>query len=197
MDGLSGVLLEMQPLDTDRKNIAVVRLNLDGALADDRVLVLRDLIALREIGIEVILAVETRHQIDGRIQAKAGADRLFDTKPVEHRKHARKRCVDQRDVGVRIGAESGRSTRKQLGAGCDLGMDLEPHHNLPVACRSGNEIGSAHHPVRPQVHPSGPDARAARLSRRFSDPLNTEPIKPACRRSVALARFAGARHPAR
>jgi hypothetical protein len=35
-----------------------VDVDLDFALADNRVLVLRDLIALRQVGIEIVLAVE-------------------------------------------------------------------------------------------------------------------------------------------
>jgi hypothetical protein len=48
------------------------------ALADDRVLELADLIALRQVGIEVVLAVEARPQIDLRLEAQAGAHGLLD-----------------------------------------------------------------------------------------------------------------------
>ena len=48
------------------------------ALADDRLLVLRDLIALRQVGIEVVLAVEAAPEVDLRLEAEAGADRLRD-----------------------------------------------------------------------------------------------------------------------
>ena len=43
----------------------------DLALADDRVLVLADLIALRQVGIEVVLPVEVALQVDLRLQAEA------------------------------------------------------------------------------------------------------------------------------
>jgi hypothetical protein len=62
---LAGVLLQMQALDAD---LDVLELALairperdhDLALADDRVLELADLVALRQVGIEVVLAVEDR-----------------------------------------------------------------------------------------------------------------------------------------
>ena len=57
---LAGVLLEMQPLDADRD--ASRRRGIDHhlALAHHRRLVLADLIALRQIGIEIVLPVEHR-----------------------------------------------------------------------------------------------------------------------------------------
>ena len=57
---LAGVLLEMQPLDADGDGLAVRHVDRDLALADDRRLVLADLIALRQIGIEIVLPVEHR-----------------------------------------------------------------------------------------------------------------------------------------
>ena len=57
---LAGVLLEMQPLDADGDGLAVGQIDDDLALADDRRLVLADLIALRQVGIEIVLAVEDR-----------------------------------------------------------------------------------------------------------------------------------------
>ena len=61
---LAGVLLQMQPLDADRDVFAVSQFDDDLALAHDRRLILADLIALRQIWIEVVLAVEHRAQID-------------------------------------------------------------------------------------------------------------------------------------
>ncbi len=60
MHQLAGILFEMQTLDADGDGLAVGQLNRDLALADDRRLVLADLVALRQVRIEVILAVEGR-----------------------------------------------------------------------------------------------------------------------------------------
>ena len=65
VDRLARVLLEMQALDADRLRLAV-DVDLDLALADDRLLVLADLVALRQIRIEVVLAVEDALQVDRR-----------------------------------------------------------------------------------------------------------------------------------
>ena len=55
---LAGILLEMQTLDADPHGLAVGHVDHDLALADDRRFVLADLIALRQIRIEIVLAVE-------------------------------------------------------------------------------------------------------------------------------------------
>ncbi len=78
---LAGILLQMQALDAD---LDVLEFSLavgadrddHSTLTDDRLLELRDLVALRQIGIEVVLAVENRLVVDLRLQPEAGADRL-------------------------------------------------------------------------------------------------------------------------
>ena len=61
---LAGVLLEMDALDADLDGLAVGHVDRDLALAHDRRLVLADLIALRQVGIEIVLPVEHRFQVD-------------------------------------------------------------------------------------------------------------------------------------
>ena len=46
--------------------------------ADDRLLVLRDLIAGRQVGVEVVLAVEDAEQVDLGVEPEPGLDRLLD-----------------------------------------------------------------------------------------------------------------------
>ena len=86
------------------------------ARADDRLLVLRDLIARRQVGIEVVLAVEHASEVDLGVEAEPGPDRLLDAMPVDHRQHAGKRRVDGRDLRVRLGPELGRGAGEQLRA---------------------------------------------------------------------------------
>ena len=59
VQGLAGVLLEMHPRDADTHRARRPG-EFDRALARERLLVLRDLIALRQVGIEVVLAREDR-----------------------------------------------------------------------------------------------------------------------------------------
>ena len=81
VQALARVLLEMQALDADRDALAAQEIDDHLALADDRTLVLADLIALRQVGIEIVLPVEDRIEIDLRLQPEPGADRLRDAAP--------------------------------------------------------------------------------------------------------------------
>ena len=62
----AGILLEMQPFDADAHRLAVRHVDQNFALAHDRRFVLADLVALRQVGIEVILPIEHRFEIDLR-----------------------------------------------------------------------------------------------------------------------------------
>ena len=64
VEALAGVLLEMQPLDADDDPFAAQQIDDDLALADHGALILRDLIALGQVGIEIVLPVEHRLQVD-------------------------------------------------------------------------------------------------------------------------------------
>ena len=114
---LPRILLQMQPRDADRFGGAVGEFDLDLCRADDRVLVLADLIAGRQIGIEVVLAIEPADRVDMRVQPEAGAHRLGHAFAVDDRQHAGERRIDEADLRVRLGAEIGGGAGEQLGAG--------------------------------------------------------------------------------
>ena len=67
MQTLAGVLLEMQPLDADAAGFAARQVDRNLALAHDRLLVLGDLIACRQIGIEIVLPVENGAMMNFRL----------------------------------------------------------------------------------------------------------------------------------
>ena len=112
VQALARVLLEMQPLDADRDALAAQQIDDDLALADDRILVLADLIALRQVGIEIVLPVEDRVEIDLRLQPEPGADGLRDAALVDHGQHAGHGGIDETHMAVRIAAELRRGARE-------------------------------------------------------------------------------------
>ena len=140
VQALAGVLLQMQPLDADGDRLAALEIDGDLALADDRLLVLADLVALRQVGIEIVLAVEHRLQIDLGLQPQPGAHGLAHALLVDHRQHAGHGGVDQRDVAVGRAAEFGRGAGKQLRLGGDLGMDFHADDDFPVAGRAADQL---------------------------------------------------------
>ena len=108
MQRFAGILFEMQTLDTDRNLRAVWQIDQHNPFPDNRVLVLADLIALRQVGIEIIFAVKHRAQIDGGIEPQSGAHRLFHTFLVDDGQHAGHGRIHQRHMGVLIAAKGRR-----------------------------------------------------------------------------------------
>ena len=133
VDRLAGVLLEMQALDAH-----VDRLRLAGhiddhlALTDDGFGELADLVALRQIGVEVVLAVEARAVVDLRLEAQPCAHGLRHTFLVDDRQHARHRGIDEAHMRVRLAAEFGRGAGEQLRAGVHLRVDLHADDDFPI-----------------------------------------------------------------
>ena len=131
MQRLARVLLEMQAGHPDLLRAAVGQLDLDLAFAHNRMLVLADLIPGRQIGVEVVLAVETTYDVDMGVQPEPRPYRLCDALPVDDGQHPRKRRIDETHLRVRLGAEIGRGAAEQLGAADDLSVDFETDHDLP------------------------------------------------------------------
>ena len=181
---LAGVLLEMQALDADRDRLAVRRGDRHLALAHDRRLVLADLVALRQVGIEIILPVEHRFEIDPGLEPEPGAHRLPDAFPVDDRQHAGHGGIDQRDVGIGLAAELGRGAREQLGVRGHLGMDLEADHDLPVAGRALDELRSSS------------QERSFRARSYVTMPVIARPRQAAQPRCYPIRRADGPRRPA-
>ena len=117
VDRLAGVLLEMQALDADRRCVSPSTSISTSPSPTIGLLVLADLVALRQVGIEVVLAVEDATQVDLRLEAEAGAHRLRDAVLVDHRQHAGHRRIDERDMAVGLAAERGRGAGEQLRLG--------------------------------------------------------------------------------
>ena len=98
------------------------------------------LIALRQIGIEVVLAVEHRMAIDLRLEAEARADRLGDAFLVDHGEHARHGRVDEAYMRVRFAAKSRRGAREKLRVREHLRVHLHADDHFPLACRAVYEV---------------------------------------------------------
>ena len=169
---LAGVLFEVGALDADARAVGQV----EEAVDVERLVVLADLVRLRHVGIEVVLAVE-RARLDRAVQGQADAHRQLDRLPVEHRQRAGQAERDRIDVGVRLVAEAVRRSREQLRRRRQLDVHLETRPPSSSA-RSG----------RPAVDRAIMTPRrlvARRLARRSSS-------SAAARNIVRLAQRAGA-----
>ena len=141
VDQLARILFQMQALDADVEEGAVLGLDLDDTLADDREIELADLIAGRQVGVEIVLTVKLAAPVDLRIETEAGADRLFDTVAVQGRQHAGKTGVDEADLLIRACTKAHGGTREQFGLRGHLGVDFQAHDDFPSACAALDEFG--------------------------------------------------------
>src|SRR5215207_4004221 len=77
---------------------------------------LRYLVSLRQVRIEVVLAIELTEGWDHAVERDPGQDRCLDCRPVQHRQCARETTADHADVGVRKGVRiPGRAATVHLG----------------------------------------------------------------------------------
>ncbi len=134
VDVLAGVLLHVDAREPHALGVAVHR-DLDRAAGADRQLVLADLIALGEIGIEVVLARPPAALGDAAAGGEAGTHRELDDPPIQHRQHAGHAEADGAGVMVGRRAELRRAAAEDLRFGQQLGVDLEADDGLPVAER--------------------------------------------------------------
>ena len=111
-----------------------VEVDLDLALADDRVLVLGDLIALRQVGVEVVLAVEHRAQVDLAPSGPSPVRTACSTQRALITGSMPGMAASTSDTWVLGSAPNvGRRAGEQLGVGDHLGMDFQPQDDFPVA----------------------------------------------------------------
>ena len=110
MHGFAGILFEMHPHDAD----AAAVLERHGAPGRKRPVVLRDLVALRKVRIEVVLAREHRDGVHGTAQRERRADGVFDRFSIEDGKRARGAQTHRADLSV------GRRTERRATAAEDL-----------------------------------------------------------------------------
>ena len=123
---LARVLLEVGALDTDAHTVREI----EEAVDVERLVVLADLVRLRHVGVEVVLAVE-RARLDRAVEGRADAHRQLDRVLVEHRQRAGQAERDRVDVGVRLVAEAVRARAEQLRGGVEFDVHLEADDQLP------------------------------------------------------------------
>ena len=105
MDGFTGILFHVDTLDTHEPRRPIAHFHQHLTFAHDRVVKLRDLIALRQVGVEIVLAVKSGIQVDPRLETQPRAHRLFYTEFIDHGQHAGHGCINKSHIRVRLGPE--------------------------------------------------------------------------------------------
>ena len=132
---------------------AVLQQDLEAAAADDGGLELADLVALGQVRVKVVLAVEHRAPADVGADAQAEHHRVAHDLLIQYRQRARHGQVDRAGLGVGLGAEGGGRAGKYLGTGGQLQVYFQaddgfPLHQLASSCRRlAGAAGASRWPV--------------------------------------------------
>ena len=104
--------------------------DVEPAVDGDRLVVLGDLVVLRHVGIEVVLARERRLLGHAQVDRLGEAQRVLDHALVEHRQRARQPEAHRAHVRVGLGAELVGAAAEQLRGRRQLAVHLEPDDRL-------------------------------------------------------------------
>ena len=130
MEQLTGILLQMHTSDTYATLDAVYPDRKPSIHADRRIAVLRDLVALRKVGVGVVLAMEDRAFGYLAVERQSRADDEIDGGTIGHREHARRRRADGTGARVGIAAELIGAAAEHLGSRQQLRMDFNSDYRL-------------------------------------------------------------------
>ncbi len=129
VQALAGVVFHVDPRDAGAL-VAVFHDEVDPAVLGQRLIVLRDLVALRQVRIEVVLPGENRLRANLAVHRQRGLDRHLDGVPVQHGQRAGQPQADRAHVGVRGRAETGRAGAEDFRTSGKLDMHLQADDRL-------------------------------------------------------------------
>jgi len=136
MQALAGIFFQMGAGQVHYLvvSLALGRLNAnrDRAMLDHRQLELADLVALGQIGIEVVFARKDRFAIDVGADGQTKTNGFLHGGLVHHRQGARHGDIDHGGLRIGFSAKSRARRRENLGISRKLGVDLQPDHDFPL-----------------------------------------------------------------
>ena len=144
VQALARVLFHVQARDADALRPARA-FDLDVAELGDRLVVLRNLVALGQVGIEVVLAREDRRLVDAAVQRHRRQHGELHRLPVQHRQRAGQAEAHRADVGVRRIAEVRGAAAEDLRLGQQLDVDFEPDDRLVLRTRRDRRFRGGGH----------------------------------------------------
>ncbi len=124
MNRFAGILFQVDTLDPHPLGMAVL-LEIEVSVFRQGFVELRNLVALGQIGIEVILACKNRKGIDAAIERQGSLDGHDDRLAIQHRQSSGKTQANRTGIGIGRGSELGRAAAEDLGSGQQLGVNLE------------------------------------------------------------------------
>jgi hypothetical protein len=117
----------------------------DIAVLGKRLIVLRNLVALGEVWIEVILAREDRVLADLAVERHGREYRELYCLPIQHGQGTRQAETHRADIGVRGISELGRAAAEDFGLSQELDVDFESDDRLVPGLRRNRGFGRSDH----------------------------------------------------
>src|ERR1019366_5095440 len=144
VETLAGVFFQVHARYADSLG-ADRALDFDVAMFGQRLVVLRNLVALGQVGIEIVLAREDRRLVDLAVERRGGQPGKLNRPLVQHRQRARQTQTHRADIGVRRIAKLGRAAAEALGAGQQLDVDFQPDDRLVLGLRCDRSFRRGSH----------------------------------------------------
>ena len=141
VDRFTRILFEVDTFDTDLTRCAVAHFDQHFTFANDGVVKLGNLVALRKVRVEIVFAVKRGPKVDLCLQAQTSANGLCHATFVDDGQHTGHTSVHKCHVRVRLCAEFSRSPREQFCLGRDLRVHLKADHEFPIAGRPCDHFG--------------------------------------------------------
>ena len=123
------VFFQVKPRDAN-PFLGAANFDFQPATGSEGQFVLRDLVALGQIGVEIVFSGEARMFVDRAIQGERGTHGHFDGALVHDGESSRQAEAHRADVGVRRIAEPRRAAAKDLRSGEQLDVDFQADDRL-------------------------------------------------------------------
>src|ERR1035441_4128591 len=145
VEAFAGVFFHVQAGNADALHGAVCCGHVDPAVLCDGLVELRYLVALGQVGVEVVFAREDGALAHLAVEGERSQRGKLDGLGVEHRQCAGKAEADRADVGVWRGAEVIGAAAEGLGGGEQLHVDFESDDGLVLGQDFRGQTGSGRH----------------------------------------------------
>ena len=144
MDQLGRVLLQVSAGDPDRER-AVARVDRQRPTSSQREVVLADLIALRQVRIEVVLSIPACRCRCRRTDGSARCQDQLDCATIDRRQRAGEPEADRARVGIRLCAViRRRAPAEHLRFGLQLAVNFDADDGLVAVADGGHGCGNGH-----------------------------------------------------
>ena len=147
MQALPCIFFEVEPGDADFF-LAALDVDLDESMLGEGFVVLRNLVALGQVGIEIILPCEYGSLVDAALQGHRRQSREFDGLAIQHGQGAGESQTHRADIRVGRISEACGAGAKNLRDSQQLDVDLKPDDRLVLGEDSVRDGWSGRHKVR-------------------------------------------------